>query len=189
MPSSHLILCCPYFSCPQSFLASGSFPMSRLFWCWSWSSSTLATWCKESSLWAIYTWLVLETVNASGWKVLVEFRVEEVSPSAKRWALGCRVGKSVLECAQAVWMSLSPLLAPHAFRRTLWADASGWRASREPVAPPMLAPDWASRGHIQSWCRLSLPAHSACSLGKGSEGGHYPGPLHLPIWFAKPRVA
>ena len=30
MPSNHLILCCP-FSCPQSFPASGSFPMSRLF--------------------------------------------------------------------------------------------------------------------------------------------------------------
>ena len=30
MPSNRLILCCP-FSCPQSFPASGSFPMSRLF--------------------------------------------------------------------------------------------------------------------------------------------------------------
>ena len=31
MPSSHLILCCPFSSCPQSFLASESFPMSQLF--------------------------------------------------------------------------------------------------------------------------------------------------------------
>ena len=31
MPSSHLILCHPFSSCPQSFLASGSFPMSQLF--------------------------------------------------------------------------------------------------------------------------------------------------------------
>ena len=31
MPSNHLILCCPFSSCPQSFPASGSFPMSRLF--------------------------------------------------------------------------------------------------------------------------------------------------------------
>ena len=31
MPSSHLILCHPISSCPQSFLASGSFPVSRLF--------------------------------------------------------------------------------------------------------------------------------------------------------------
>ena len=30
MPSNHLILCCPFF-CLQSFLASGSFPMSHLF--------------------------------------------------------------------------------------------------------------------------------------------------------------
>ena len=31
MPSNHLILCCPFSSCPQSFPASGSFPMRRLF--------------------------------------------------------------------------------------------------------------------------------------------------------------
>ena len=31
MPSNHLILCCPFFSCPQSFSASGSFPVSQLF--------------------------------------------------------------------------------------------------------------------------------------------------------------
>ena len=31
MPSSHLTLCCPLLSCLQSFLSSGSFPMSRLF--------------------------------------------------------------------------------------------------------------------------------------------------------------
>ena len=31
MPSSHLILCHPFFSCPQSLPASGSFPMSQLF--------------------------------------------------------------------------------------------------------------------------------------------------------------
>ena len=31
MPSSHLILCCPLLSCPQSLPASGSFSMSQLF--------------------------------------------------------------------------------------------------------------------------------------------------------------
>ena len=31
MPSYHLILCCPFSSCPQSFPASGSFQMSQLF--------------------------------------------------------------------------------------------------------------------------------------------------------------
>ena len=31
MPSKHLILCGPFFSCPQSFPASRSFPMSQLF--------------------------------------------------------------------------------------------------------------------------------------------------------------
>ena len=31
MPSNHLILCCPFSSCLQSFSASGSFPMVQLF--------------------------------------------------------------------------------------------------------------------------------------------------------------
>ena len=31
VPSNHLILCCPFSSCPQSFPASGSSPMSQLF--------------------------------------------------------------------------------------------------------------------------------------------------------------
>ena len=31
MPSNHLILCCPFSSCPQSIPASGSFSMSQLF--------------------------------------------------------------------------------------------------------------------------------------------------------------
>ena len=31
MPSNHLILCCPFSSCLQSFPASGSFPRSQLF--------------------------------------------------------------------------------------------------------------------------------------------------------------
>ena len=30
-PSNHLILCCPFSSCPQSFPASGSFPSSQFF--------------------------------------------------------------------------------------------------------------------------------------------------------------
>ena len=31
MPSNHLILCCPFSSCPQSLPAKDSFPMSQLF--------------------------------------------------------------------------------------------------------------------------------------------------------------
>ena len=31
MPSNHLILCRPFSSCPQSFPASGSFPMTQVF--------------------------------------------------------------------------------------------------------------------------------------------------------------
>ena len=31
MPSNHLILCCPFSSCLQSFPTSGSFQMSQVF--------------------------------------------------------------------------------------------------------------------------------------------------------------
>ena len=31
MPSNHLILCCPFSSCLQSFSPSGSFPMNKVF--------------------------------------------------------------------------------------------------------------------------------------------------------------
>ena len=37
MPSSHLILCRPLFSCPQSLPASGFFPMSQFF---AWGSQS-----------------------------------------------------------------------------------------------------------------------------------------------------
>ena len=44
MPSNHLILCVPFSSRPQSFPASGSFPMSQLFTVpkyWSFSFSII----------------------------------------------------------------------------------------------------------------------------------------------------
>ena len=43
MPSNHLILCHPFSSCPQSFLASGSFPVSWLFASGGQSIGTLAS--------------------------------------------------------------------------------------------------------------------------------------------------
>ena len=41
MPSNHLILCCSLSSCPQTFPASGSFPMSQLF-AWGGQSTGVA---------------------------------------------------------------------------------------------------------------------------------------------------
>ena len=59
MPSSHLILCCPFSSCPQSVLASESFPMSQLF-AWGGQStavSALASFLpKKSQGWSPSEW-------------------------------------------------------------------------------------------------------------------------------------
>ena len=43
MPSSYLIFCCPFFSCPQSFPASESFPMCPVFISGGQSIGALAT--------------------------------------------------------------------------------------------------------------------------------------------------
>ena len=59
MPSSHLILCVPFFSCPQSLPASKSFPMSQLF-AWGGQStrvSALASFLpKKSQRWSPSEW-------------------------------------------------------------------------------------------------------------------------------------
>ena len=47
MPSSHLILCHPLTSCPQSLPASGSFPMSQLF---AWGGQSIGVSASASVL-------------------------------------------------------------------------------------------------------------------------------------------
>ena len=47
MPSSHLILCRPFSSCPQSLTASESFPMSQLF---AWGSQSIGVSASASVL-------------------------------------------------------------------------------------------------------------------------------------------
>ena len=47
MPSSHLILCSPLSSCPQSLPASGSFPMSQLF---TWGGQSMGVSASASVL-------------------------------------------------------------------------------------------------------------------------------------------
>ena len=59
MLSSHLILCCPFFTCPQSLPASESFPMSQLF-AWGGQStgvSALSSFLpKKSQGWSPSEW-------------------------------------------------------------------------------------------------------------------------------------
>ena len=59
MPSSHLVLCHPFSSCPQSLQASKSFPMSQLF-AWGGQStgvSALASFLpKKSQGWSPLEW-------------------------------------------------------------------------------------------------------------------------------------
>ena len=47
MPSGHLILCRPFFSCPQSLPASESFPMSQLF---AWGGQSIGVSASASVL-------------------------------------------------------------------------------------------------------------------------------------------
>ena len=47
MPSNHLILCCPFSSCLQSFPASGSFPVSQFF---TSGGQSIVAWASASVL-------------------------------------------------------------------------------------------------------------------------------------------
>ena len=69
MPSSHLILCRPFSSCPQSLPASESFPMSQLF-TWGGQStgvSALALFLpKKSQGWSPSEWTGWITLQSKG---------------------------------------------------------------------------------------------------------------------------
>ena len=69
MPSSHLILCHPFSSCPQSLPASESFPVSQLF-AWGGQStgvSTLASFLpKKSQGWFPVEWTVWISLQSKG---------------------------------------------------------------------------------------------------------------------------
>ena len=68
MPSSHLILCRPLSSCPQSFPASGSFPMSQLF-AWGGQStgvSALASFLPKSQGWFPSEWTGWISLQSKG---------------------------------------------------------------------------------------------------------------------------
>ena len=68
MPSSHLILCVPFSSCPQSLPASESFPMSQLFaWRESTGVSALASFLpKKSQGWSPSEWTSWISLQSRG---------------------------------------------------------------------------------------------------------------------------
>ena len=69
MPSSHLILCVPFFSCPQSLPTPGSFPMSQLF-AWGGQStevSALASFLpKNTQGWSPSEWTGWISLKSKG---------------------------------------------------------------------------------------------------------------------------
>ena len=103
MPSNHLILCCPSFSCPQSFPASGSFPISQLFA--SDAQSTRAS--ASSSLLPMN----IQDCFPLGWTNLISFNSQESSPapqfkSTNSWALSLLYGPT-LTSVHDYWKSHS----------------------------------------------------------------------------------
>ena len=53
MPSNHLIFCCPFFSCPESLPASGTFPITWLFTsvCQSIGTSASVSTLSSTTIW------------------------------------------------------------------------------------------------------------------------------------------
>ena len=69
MPSSHLILCHPLFSCPRSLPASKSFPMSQLFamrWPKHWSFSFSVSPSKEHPGLITFRWTDWISLQSKG---------------------------------------------------------------------------------------------------------------------------
>ena len=70
MPSNHLSLCCPLLSCPQSFLASRSFPVSQL--------------CIR---WLMYWSFSFSIHPSSEYSRLISFRIDRLYRFAVQWIL------------------------------------------------------------------------------------------------------
>ena len=77
MPSSHLILCHPLSSCPQSLPASGSFPMSQLF---AWGGQSFGVSSSASVLpmniqdWSPLGWTGRVSLQSKGLSSLLQHR-------------------------------------------------------------------------------------------------------------------
>ena len=96
MPSNHLILCCPFSSCLQSFPASGSFPMSRFFairWSKYWSFSFSISPSNE------YSGLISLRVD---W-----FTLLAVQETLKSLLQQCSSKASILQCSACFMVQLS----------------------------------------------------------------------------------
>ena len=69
MPSSHLILCVPFSSCPQSLPASESFPVSQLV-AWDGQSTGVSAWAsfppKKSQGWSPSEWTGWISLQSKG---------------------------------------------------------------------------------------------------------------------------
>ena len=82
MPSSHLILCRPFSSCPQSFPASGSFPMSQLFTLGGQSigvSSSTSVLPMNTQDWSPLGWTGWISLQSKGFKSLLQHHSSKAS--------------------------------------------------------------------------------------------------------------
>ena len=82
MPSSHLILCHPFSSCPQSLPASESFPMSQLF-AWGGQSTGVSALAIVLSMntqdWSLLEWTGWISLQSKGLsRVFSNITVQEV---------------------------------------------------------------------------------------------------------------
>ena len=80
MPSNHLIFCCSLSSCPQSFPASGSFPMSLLF---AWGGQSIGVSASASVFpmntqnWSLLGWTGWIFLQSKGSQVLSNTTVQK----------------------------------------------------------------------------------------------------------------
>ena len=106
MPSSHLILCRPLSSCPQSLPASESFPMSQLF-AWGGQSigvSALASFLpKNTQGWSPLEWTGFSTVNKY---LLTAHYVVDIMGIFLSTAVGFKTSPSSLSIPVSVFLAM-----------------------------------------------------------------------------------
>ena len=101
MPSSHLILCRPLLSCPQSLPASESFPMNQLF---AWGGQSIGVSALASVLPMNTHWCSLEH--------LISFRMDWLDLLEVQWSLRSLLQHhnskaSILQCSDFFMVQLS----------------------------------------------------------------------------------
>ena len=178
MPSYHLILCHPFYCCPQSFSASGSLPVSRLLA--SGGQIIGASALLSVLLMNIQSWFPLGLTNL----ISLLRDSQESSPAPQFWHLPITHGRDPhFTCFLQVHFLVNPyfflLLCPYLCCTDIWLRVSRSRTlhtfAREPFNENVTALGPTCSG-VSAKC-MKLHWTDAAAFKANSEDVEFPSPL------------